>query len=106
MGKRCVHEGVCKFAAPTFCECRGGVIETATAVGHDYRMCRSYEPAGRETGPSAEERRRVALRLRNNAGADLAWLVPWAVFNDAEEHDARSVALRLAEVLEGARDGD
>ena len=40
---------------------------------------------------SDTERREVALRLRNNASQDMDWLVPWAVFNGAEQHASEAV---------------
>ena len=47
-----------------------------------------------------DERREVATRLRNNASQDMDWLVPWAVFNDAEQHDSEAVVRRLADLIE------
>ena len=50
-----------------------------------------------------DERREVATRLRNNASQDMAWVIPWAVFNDAAEHGAREVMERLADLIEPPR---
>lgn len=33
------------------------------------------------------ERKEVVRRLRNNADESPEWIIPWAVFNDAQEHD-------------------
>ena len=55
---------------------------------------------------SDEERREVATRLRNNASQDMAWVIPWAVFNDAAEHGAREVMERLADLIEPSCDRD
>ena len=52
---------------------------------------------------SDNERREVATRLRNNASQDMAWVIPWAVFNDAAEHGAREVMERLADLIEPPR---
>lgn len=48
---------------------------------------------------SNEERRAIAARLRSNACSDWEWVVPWAVFNDAEEHDGE-INNRLADLIE------
>ena len=50
--------------------------------------------------PTDEERREVARRLRDNASQDWEWVVPWAIFNDAEEHDAPEIQQRLADLIE------
>ena len=47
-----------------------------------------------------DERREVATRLRNNASQDMAWVIPWAVFNDAEQHASEAVVRRLADLIE------
>ncbi len=47
-----------------------------------------------------DERRDVARRMRTNSGGDWEWVVPWAVFNDAEEHDAAEVLSRLADLID------
>lgn len=47
-----------------------------------------------------KERRDVARRLRDNASQDWEWVVPWAIFNDAEEHDAPEIQQRLADLIE------
>lgn len=52
---------------------------------------------------SDTERREVARRLRNNASQDMDWMVPWAVFNDAEQHASEAVVLRLADLIEPTR---
>ena len=52
-----------------------------------------------------DERREVATRLRNNASQDMDWLVPWAVFNDAEQHDSEAVVRRLADLIEPSESG-
>ena len=49
---------------------------------------------------SDTERREVATRLRNNTSQDMAWVIPWAVFNDAEQHDSEAVVRRLADLVE------
>ena len=53
-----------------------------------------------------DERREVAARLRNNASQDMDWLVPWAVFNDAEQHASEAVVRRLADLIEPSCDRD
>lgn len=50
--------------------------------------------------PTDEERRAVAKRLRNNADQSRRWVVPWAVFNDADEHGDIEVHNRLADLIE------
>lgn len=55
---------------------------------------------------SDEERRAVAARLRNNASQDMAWVIPWAVFNDAEQHASEAVVRRLADLIEPSCDRD
>ena len=50
--------------------------------------------------PTDDERREVARRLRDNANQDWEWVVPWAVFNDAKEHDAPEIQQRLADLIE------
>ena len=55
---------------------------------------------------SDTERREVATRLRNNASQDMDWMVPWAVFNDAEQHASESVVRRLADLVEPSCDRD
>lgn len=50
--------------------------------------------------PTDEERRAVAKRLRNNADQNRRWVVPWAVFNDADEHGDIEVHNRLADLIE------
>ena len=52
-----------------------------------------------------DERREVATRLRNNASQDMDWVVPWAVFNDAEQHDSEAVVRRLADLIEPSESG-
>ncbi|MBS5866221.1 MAG: hypothetical protein KIC37_07725 [Coriobacteriaceae bacterium] len=47
-----------------------------------------------------EERKEVARRLRNNAGESPEWIVPWAVFNDAQEHDGIALINRLADLID------
>lgn len=51
-----------------------------------------------------DERCAAARRLRNNAPRaterDLAWMVPWAAFNDGREHGARETMERLADLIE------
>ena len=49
---------------------------------------------------SDSERREVARRLRDNANQDWEWVVPWAIFNDAKEHDAPEIQQRLADLIE------
>lgn len=49
---------------------------------------------------SDDERRAVARRLRGNAAQDMGWLIPWAVFNDAEQHAGEEVVQRLADLIE------
>ena len=49
---------------------------------------------------SDEERRAVAQRLRGNASQSMDWLVPWAVFNDAEQHASEVVVRRLADLID------
>ena len=53
-----------------------------------------------------DERREVATRLRNNASQDMDWMVPWAVFNDAEQHASEAVVRRLADLIEPSCDRD
>ena len=55
---------------------------------------------------SDTERREVATRLRKNASQDMDWMVPWAVFNDAEQHASESVVRRLADLVEPSCDRD
>lgn len=50
--------------------------------------------------PTNNERRNVARRLRNNAGQKPSWLIPWAVFNDAYEHEGAELINRLADLIE------
>ena len=50
--------------------------------------------------PTDDERREVARRLRDNANQDWEWVVPWAIFNDAKEHDAPEIQQRLADLIE------
>lgn len=53
-----------------------------------------------------DERREVAARLRNNALQDMDWMIPWAVFNDAEQHSPEAVVQRLADLIEPSCDRD
>lgn len=50
--------------------------------------------------PTDEERREVARRLRDNADESQKWVVPWAVFNDADEHGDIELNNRLADLIE------
>ena len=50
--------------------------------------------------PTDEERRAVAKRLRNNADQNRRWVVPWAVFNDADEHGDIELNNHLADLIE------
>lgn len=50
--------------------------------------------------PTNDERREVAARLRNNAGQKPSWVIPWAVFNDAYEHECDELHARLADLIE------
>ncbi len=50
--------------------------------------------------PTNDERRKVAARLRNNAGQKPSWVIPWAVFNDAYEHECDELHARLADLIE------
>lgn len=50
--------------------------------------------------PTNRERREVAARLRNNAGQKPSWVIPWAVFNDAYEHECDELHARLADLIE------
>lgn len=50
--------------------------------------------------PTNRERREVAARLRNNAGQKPSWVIPWAVFNDAYEHEGGEILARLADLVE------
>lgn len=54
--------------------------------------------------PTDEERREVARRLRDNADESLRWVVPWAVFNDADEHGDIELNNRLADLIEPERE--
>lgn len=47
-----------------------------------------------------DERREVARRLRDNAGQKPVWVIPWAVFNDAYEHEGAELINRLADLIE------
>ncbi len=49
---------------------------------------------------STDERREVARRLRDNAGEDAQWIIPWAVFNDALVHDSISLINRLTDLID------
>lgn len=49
-----------------------------------------------------DQRKQIARRLRDNAGEDPSWLVPWAVFNDADEHSPVDVANALADAIDPA----
>ena len=55
---------------------------------------------------SDEERRAVAQMLRGNASQSMDWLVPWAIFNDAEQHASEAVVRRLADLIEPSCDRD
>lgn len=50
--------------------------------------------------PTNDERREVARRLRDNAGQKPGWVIPWAAFNDAYEHEGAELLNRLAELIE------
>lgn len=50
--------------------------------------------------PTDDERREVARRLRDNAGQKPGWVIPWAVFNDAYEHEGAELINRLADLIE------
>lgn len=60
----------------------------------------------RTTMINDEERRAVARRLSDNALQDMDWLIPWAVFNDAEQHASEAVVRRLADLIEPSCDSD
>ncbi|MGR1083966.1 hypothetical protein ACUYFE_08060, partial [Olegusella massiliensis] len=46
------------------------------------------------------ERIAVARRMKNNADESPEWIVPWAVFNDAQEHDNIALNNRLADLID------
>ena len=50
--------------------------------------------------PTNDERREVARRLRDNAGQKPGWVIPWAAFNDAYEHEGAELLNRLADLIE------
>lgn len=50
--------------------------------------------------PTNDERREVARRLRDNAGQKPGWVIPWAAFNDAYEHEGAELINRLADLIE------
>lgn len=50
--------------------------------------------------PTNDERREVARRLRDNAGQKPGWVIPWAAFNDAYEHEGAELLNRLASLIE------
>ena len=50
--------------------------------------------------PTNDEKRNVARRLRNNADQKPSWVIPWAVFNDAYEHEGAELINRLADLIE------
>lgn len=50
--------------------------------------------------PTNDERREVARRLRDNAGQKPVWVIPWAAFNDAYEHEGAELINRLADLIE------
>lgn len=50
--------------------------------------------------PTNDERREVARRLRDNAGQKPSWVIPWAAFNDAYEHEGAELLNRLADLIE------
>lgn len=50
--------------------------------------------------PTDDERREVARRLRDNAGQKPVWVIPWAAFNDAYEHEGAELINRLADLIE------
>lgn len=50
--------------------------------------------------PTNNERREVARRLRDNAGQKPGWVIPWAAFNDAYEHEGAELLNRLADLIE------
>ena len=47
-----------------------------------------------------EERIAVARRLRDNADDGAEWIIPWAAFNDAQEHDNIALNNRLADLID------
>ena len=57
------------------------------------------------TACTDDERREVATRLRNNASQDMDWMIPWAVFNDAEQHASEAVVRRLADLIDPGESG-
>lgn len=50
--------------------------------------------------PTSDERREVARRIRNNLDEQASWVVPWAVFNDADNHGGRETMERLADLID------
>ena len=50
--------------------------------------------------PTNDEKRNVARRLRNNADQKPSWVIPWAAFNDAYEHEGAELINRLADLIE------
>ncbi|WP_298578737.1 hypothetical protein [uncultured Olegusella sp.] len=46
------------------------------------------------------ERIAVARRLRDNADDGAEWIIPWAAFNDAQEHDNIALNNRLADLID------
>lgn len=42
----------------------------------------------------------MARRLRDNAGQKPGWVIPWAAFNDAYEHEGAELLNRLADLIE------
>lgn len=52
------------------------------------------------TAPTSDERREVARRIRNNFDEQASWVIPWAVFNDADHHGDRETMERLADLID------
>lgn len=50
--------------------------------------------------PTNDGRSEVAARLRNNADQKPSWVIPWAAFNDAYEHEGAELINRLADLIE------
>lgn len=50
--------------------------------------------------PNRQPTGAIVDRLRNNSSQDWRWVVPWAMFNDAEEHSSREIIEATADAIE------
>lgn len=54
--------------------------------------------------PTKQPTGAIVDRLRNNSSQDWRWVVPWALFNDSEEHSSREIIEAAADAIESKQE--